>query len=166
MTFFYICIPFALEGFPNALTEAMSHSLPVVGFSCTDGVNELIIDNHNGLLSSSSVTDFSYCIQELILSPQKRTLMGLNARESIKKYSPASIYRSWEKVFLSLTTIMRLYFLIKNFVVLCWRCRACLTQVASSLAERRYEVIVVTFDPIGSSSFLYLLKLNLSTYHQ
>ena len=91
--------PSLWEGFPNALTEAMSHSLPVVGFSCTDGVNELIIDNHNGLLSSSSVTDFSYCIQELILSPQKRTLMGLNARESIKKYSPASIYRSWEKVF-------------------------------------------------------------------
>ena len=91
--------PSLWEGFPNALTEAMSHSLPVVGFSCTDGVNELIIDNYNGLLSSSSVTEFSYCIQELILSPQKRTLMGLNARESIKKYAPVSIYRSWEKVF-------------------------------------------------------------------
>ena len=91
--------PSLWEGFPNALTEAMSHSLPVVGFSSTDGVNELIIDKYNGLLSSNSAADFSRCIQELILSPHKRVLMGGNARESVTKYSPASIYRSWERIF-------------------------------------------------------------------
>ena len=48
---------------------------------------------------------------------------------------------------------MRLYFLIKNLSSSVGGAERVLTQVASSLAERRYEVIVVTFDPIGSSSF-------------
>lgn len=91
--------PSLWEGFPNALTEAMSHSLPVVGFSSTDGVNELIIDNYNGLLSSSSVTDFSRCIEDLILSPHKRALMGSNGRQSVREYSPELIYQCWKTVF-------------------------------------------------------------------
>ena len=57
-----------------------------------------------------------------------------------------------ESFFLSLTTIMRLYFLIKNLSSSVGGAERVLAQVASSLAERRYEVIVVTFDPIGSST--------------
>ena len=44
-------------------------------------------------------------------------------------------------------------FFIKNLSSSVGGAERVLTQVASSLAERRYEVIVVTFDPIGSSSF-------------
>ncbi|UWU51561.1 glycosyltransferase [Limnospira platensis] len=43
-------LPSAFEGFPNSLAEALAYGIPSIGFKSCPGVNELIVDKHNGLL--------------------------------------------------------------------------------------------------------------------
>ena len=51
--------PSKYEGFPLALTEAMSAGLPCVGFKSCTGVNGLIVDGENGFLVEDGICDFA-----------------------------------------------------------------------------------------------------------
>lgn len=50
-------LPSAFEGFPNALAEALAAGVPSVGFRSCPGVNELILNEVNGLLVDDSEPD-------------------------------------------------------------------------------------------------------------
>lgn len=80
------------EGFPNVIGEAMSAGLPVVAFDCVAGPSEMIIDNENGFL----IPLFDYeLFQDKLATLMSDVLMrqqfGLNAKESIKKFSVENI---------------------------------------------------------------------------
>jgi len=47
-------IPSDTEGCPMALGEALAHGLPAVGFADCEGVNKMILHEHNGLLAGYS----------------------------------------------------------------------------------------------------------------
>ena len=92
-------IPSRFEGCPLGLIEAMSHSLPAIGFSECSGVNEMILDGKNGLLANGMSSDsLAENLLSLIENDELRETMSENAAQSAQKYSPQVIYDEWEKV--------------------------------------------------------------------
>lgn len=96
------CMPSRWEGFPNAVAEAMSHGLPVIGFSECAGVNQLVVNGENGLLADGNgrVESLSVELLSLMRSDSSRVEMGKAAFESVKKYQPKTIFDTWESLFL------------------------------------------------------------------
>ena len=69
------------EGFPLALTEAMSAGIPAVGFRSCPAVNELIRHGENGLLCEDGEEAFREALRTLMEDPEKRRTMGKQARK-------------------------------------------------------------------------------------
>lgn len=93
-----ICaFPSAFEGFPLALTEAMSIGLPSVGFAECSGVNELIVDRSTGFLAND-VNDFSLILKELMQDIDLRRRVGQAAKVSIAEYSKDVILKQWQNI--------------------------------------------------------------------
>ena len=90
--------PTAFEGFPLALTEAMAVGLPCIGLKTALGVNELIIDGYNGLLSDNNEFDFAQKLKQLMDNPQLRATMGRNGHEFVKQFEPKKIWDQWENL--------------------------------------------------------------------
>jgi glycosyltransferase involved in cell wall biosynthesis len=90
--------PTAFEGFPLALTEAMSVGLPCVGLKTTPAVNELIIDGYNGFLSENNEADFAQKLKRLMDDPALRATQGQNGREFVKQFEPKKIWDQWENL--------------------------------------------------------------------
>ena len=99
----FFAFPSLWEGFPNALAEAFREGLPAIGLLCTSGVNQLIIQNKNGLLTSNCEVKFSNGLQEMIDKPIFRQKAGRFAINSVNKYKPELIFNKWEKIFLDLS---------------------------------------------------------------
>ena len=90
--------PSAHEGFGLALAEAMGVGLPCVGLKTAPGVNELIVDGYNGLLSDNNELDFAQKMKRLMDNPQLRTTMGRNGHEFVKQFEPKKIWDQWENL--------------------------------------------------------------------
>lgn len=88
--------PSAHEGFPLALTEAMSAGLPCVGYKNCSGTNTLIKDGHNGYLVDDGVEPFAEALEKLMQDEEKRKIFGKNAKEDMKQYAPDIIWDKWE----------------------------------------------------------------------
>ena len=84
-------MPSVGEGLAGVIMEAMTFKLPVVSTNIA-GVNDLIINNKTGYLGPiDGINYFVDKIKVLINDKKKRTELGINGYEHIKKYS-------WEKV--------------------------------------------------------------------
>ena len=90
--------PSAFEGFPLALTEAMSMGLPSIGFKSCPAVNDLIKDGNNGILCDDTVEALSHGLAELMDDAEKRKLYGAQAREDMKEYTPEKIWNRWKEL--------------------------------------------------------------------
>ena len=90
--------PSAYEGFPLALTEAMSAGLPAVGCKSCPAVNELIKDGENGFLCEDGVDAFAQALEKLISDEELRNKMGKAAKEDMKQYDSGKIWDMWEKL--------------------------------------------------------------------
>lgn len=88
--------PSLSEGMPLALIEAMSVGLPAIGYKSCPSVNELIIDGYNGFLCDDGIDDFAEKMKILMQDEQLRKMMGENARESMKQFTPEKIWNQWE----------------------------------------------------------------------
>ena len=89
-------IPSAYEGFPLALTEAMSMGLPVVGYRNAPAVNELIVDGQNGFLCADGIDDLADKLRKLMTEQDIRIKIGRAARESMRPYTDKSVWDTWE----------------------------------------------------------------------
>ena len=84
-------LPSFLEGFPNALCEAMSAGLPSVCFDCIPH-EELIIDGTNGLVvKDGDIAGLTNTLNLLIANEQYRNEIGQNASEISEKLSIKTI---------------------------------------------------------------------------
>lgn len=86
-------LPSVIEGFPNALIEAMSFGRPVICFSdipyediVTPKVNGIVVNRRSPILLANAII-------ELIQSDDLRTEFGNNAYVSVKKFSRTAIFR-------------------------------------------------------------------------
>ena len=90
--------PSSYEGFPLALTEAMSIGLPAVGFKNCPAVNELINDGKNGILCEDTIDAFAIGLSELMDNIEKRKQCGAQAKKDMEQYAPEIIWNMWEEL--------------------------------------------------------------------
>lgn len=79
--------PSSFEGFPLAMTEAMSARSAVIAFQSCPAVNELIQSGRNGLLVKDGVEALSEGLEYLITDREKRLEFGKQAQQDMKKYA-------------------------------------------------------------------------------
>lgn len=74
--------PSLLEGFPNALAEAMAGGLAVVSFNCDTGPSDLIVDGKNGyLVDVFDVSSLASRLEALMDDGDLRQRMSSEARK-------------------------------------------------------------------------------------
>lgn len=86
--------PSKYEGFPLALTEAMSVGLPCLGFENCSGVNELITNDNNGFLAKDEEEMLNQ-LEKLIIDRELRAKIGRTAHESVRQYSETNVLNKW-----------------------------------------------------------------------
>lgn len=88
--------PSESEGFPLALTEAMAMGLACVGCSDCPSVNTLIVNAKTGILTQPSVDAIARELSRLMSNVELRYHLGMEARESMKRYSSDAVWDQWE----------------------------------------------------------------------
>jgi glycosyltransferase involved in cell wall biosynthesis len=93
-------LPSLYEAFPLALTEALAHGLPAVGFSDCPGTNELIQHGVNGLLVEPGprVENLAMALAELMSAPEKRRSFGMAALDVGSRFCLDDIVSQWEEL--------------------------------------------------------------------
>ncbi len=87
--------PSTTETFGQAVLEAMASGLPVVAFEA-EGVRDLVRHGETGILIPlADNAAFARSIQQLLITPDQRALLGANARRAAEQ-------RTWESVMDSL----------------------------------------------------------------
>ena len=89
--------PSSAEGFPLALTEAMSAGLPVIGVEYAASVNELIHDGKNGCLAKNE-EEFTRKLCYLMDNKERRIAMGKQAKKDMQEFTPMKIWEKWENL--------------------------------------------------------------------
>jgi len=93
------------EAFGLVTVEAMSHGMPVIGFSDCPGTNEIIIDNFNGLLidpECDRIKALSTGISKLIESESLSRILAENAQNFVtKEFDVEHVIDCWEELLYS-----------------------------------------------------------------
>lgn len=85
------------EAYPMALLEGIASKLPLIAFDIP-GVNELIINNTNGVVVNCfSESEMAKAINEMINNCNKRIEYSNNNSKLIEKYKINTIIEQWER---------------------------------------------------------------------
>ena len=100
----WLAHPAEYEGFPLAVTEALSMGLPVIGFADCSGLNRLVHDGENGLLvdpGTDRVAALSAALDRALSDAALASRLAANGPSSVAQYAPESVYGLWEDVILN-----------------------------------------------------------------
>lgn len=104
--------PAAYEGWGLAVTEALSHGVPAIGFEDCPGVNKLILHDENGLLASSKGSrsdNLQSALRDLMSDDIRRHQLGAKGPASMDYFEPERVRFLWlEALFPEITTISAL----------------------------------------------------------
>jgi glycosyltransferase involved in cell wall biosynthesis len=86
------------ESFGLATAEGLAHGLPVIGFADCAGTNELIRNNHNGLLvpSGDRIDGLAAALRQLMQDAELRRRLGAAGPPSVTHFSLDVIVSRWE----------------------------------------------------------------------
>jgi len=86
-----------IEGFPNALIEAMAHGVAAISYDCPSGPSEIIESGVNGLLvSTNDQTEFENSLRELINNDLKRSNISTAGKQITAKLDMKKIMSEWD----------------------------------------------------------------------
>lgn len=96
--------PSAYEGFPLAMTEAMSAGIPAVAYRSCPAVNEIIRDSETGFLVDDGAEPLADALARLMEDENLRRRMGAAAKEDMKQYAAETIWNQWENLMTDLVS--------------------------------------------------------------
>lgn len=86
----------AMEGFGLSMAEAMSKGLPVLACNSWQGITDLVEDNITGMLVDDNVDAIAKALKILMDDYELRKNIGIEARNSMKRFHPEIIWKQWE----------------------------------------------------------------------
>jgi N-acetylgalactosamine-N,N'-diacetylbacillosaminyl-diphospho-undecaprenol 4-alpha-N-acetylgalactosaminyltransferase len=85
------------EGFPNVLTEALSHGVPVIATDCKTGPSEIIQEGRNGyLIPVGDVAGLADKIELLCNNQVRLGQLSSYAKSSVSRFSEDIVFSRWE----------------------------------------------------------------------
>lgn len=90
-----------IEGFPNALCEAMACGLPVVSFNCSSAIREIIRDGVDGLIvRANDTTALASALDGLMANEEERRRLAGKALEVTERFGLNKTMAKWEQLVL------------------------------------------------------------------
>ena len=84
------------EGFPMTILEALSLGIPVISFDCESGPNEMIINNHNGILvENQNFTELTHKMNIFVKDEILYQNCKHNAISSVAKFQSEVVVNQW-----------------------------------------------------------------------
>ena len=88
-----------LEGFPNALQQAVFLRLPTISFDCKTGPSQLIIDNKSGyLIKNNNEVEYEKKLNLLLKNKDLRIKFSKNTEIIKNRLNKKDIVRKWNKL--------------------------------------------------------------------
>ena len=89
------------EGFPNALAEGLAHGCACISYDCATGPSDLIQSGVNGILvPNGDEARYANELCSLLKDRKRRSVLGAEARRSMRKFSSNRILRRFEELIL------------------------------------------------------------------
>ena len=89
-----------VEGFPNALLEAMANGLAVVATDCRSGPREIVRPGLDGyLVAVDDVAAMAAALDEILGDERRRRELGDRARDVLERFGVERIAALWEQIF-------------------------------------------------------------------
>ncbi|WP_417860171.1 glycosyltransferase [Winogradskyella sediminis] len=87
------------EGFPRAIIESLALGTPVISVDCKSGPNEIIQNNHNGLLIENYNSDaLAIAINRLFEDKDLYLHCKQNSKSSVSHFSQENIAAQWRTI--------------------------------------------------------------------
>lgn len=87
------------EGFPMTILEALSLGIPVISFDCESGPNEMIINQHNGILvENQNFTELTHKLNIFVEDEILYQDCKNNTISSVAKFQTSVIVNKWLQI--------------------------------------------------------------------
>jgi len=94
-----------LEGWPNAIGEAMASGLPIISYPAGD-ISTIITSNYNGIITKPNMKSFKEATLAIMKNTDLMKQLGENARRSVEsKYGIKTMVKNYEKLYTQLISV-------------------------------------------------------------